>query len=281
MRPERREYSRTLYFAEHVMRRVYFGGWPARLWAKVPGRTRVHRVEHEVVLGRETGRPPLRIAFASDLHIGPTTPHEVLDNAFALLAEARPDVLALGGDYVFLGALHERVAELKRRVAAVPAPLKVAVLGNHDFWARPERLADALSEIGVEVLINRALRLAAPHDDVAIVGLDDPVTGKVAAGAVHQAADVPHKLALCHSPDAIYALRGTDISLLLSGHTHGGAICLPGHRPILMPSRAGRVYPFGRHQVDGFTLFVSRGVGGSLLPIRTYAPPDVAIFTIR
>jgi predicted MPP superfamily phosphohydrolase len=281
VKPERREYSRTLYLAEQAMRRVYVGGWPAKLWAKVPGRTRVHLLEHDVDLGRPAGRPPLRIAFASDLHIGPTTPPEVLDHAFGLLAEARPDVLALGGDYVFLGALHERVAELKRRVAAVPAPLKVAVLGNHDFWARPERIADALAEIGVQVLINRALRLAPPHDDLAIVGLDDPLTGKVAAEAVSQAADVPRKIALCHSPDAIYALGRTDISLLLTGHTHGGAICLPGYRPLVMPSRAGRLYPFGLHQVNGFRLFVSRGVGGSLLPIRTYAPPDVAVFAIR
>ena len=63
--------------------------------------------------------------------------------------------------------------------------------------------------------------------------------------------------------------------------SEGGAICLPGYRPLVMPSRAGRLYPFGLHQVNGFTLFVSRGVGGSLLPIRTYAPPDVAVFAIR
>jgi predicted MPP superfamily phosphohydrolase len=281
VKPERRPYSRTLYVAEHVMRRLYFGGWPATLWALLPGRTRVHLIEHELDLGRPPGRPPLRIAFASDLHIGPTTPPEVLDNAFAHLAEARPDVLALGGDYVFLGALHDRVAELKRRVAAVPAPLKVAVLGNHDFWARPERIADALADIGVQVLINRPLRLPPPHDDIALVGLDDPVTGRVAAEAVAQVVDVPRKIALCHSPDAIYALRNTDASLLLCGHTHGGAVCLPGYRPIVMPSHAGRLYPYGRHQLNGLTLFVSRGVGGSLIPVRTWAPPDVVVFTIR
>jgi len=281
VRPERRAYSRTLYLAEHVMRRLYVGSWPAKLWALVPGRTRVHRLEHELSVGRAPGRPPLKIAFASDFHIGPTTPPAVLDNAFALLAEARPDVLALGGDYVFLGAFHDRVAELKRRVAAVPAPLKVAVLGNHDFWARPERLADALTDAGVCVLINKGLRLPPPHDDLALVGLDDPVTGRVAAEAVAQVADVPHKLALCHSPDGLHALRDTDVSLLLCGHTHGGAVCLPGYRPIVMPSRAGRLYPYGRHEVNGLTLFVSRGVGGSLVPIRAWAPPDVVVFTIR
>jgi predicted MPP superfamily phosphohydrolase len=281
VKPERRPYSRTLYVAEHLLRRLYFGGWPARLWARIPGRTRVHRLEHELHLGRTGERPPLRIAFASDLHIGPTTPPEILDNAFAHLAEARPDVLALGGDYVFLGAMHERMAELRQRVAAVPAKTKVAVLGNHDFWARPERIADVFAEAGVQLLINRALRLPPPHDDLAIVGLDDPLTGRAAAEAVAPVADVPHKLAVCHSPDGLGAVQGTDVSLLLTGHTHGGAICLPGYRPIVMPSRAGRRYPYGRHQLDGLTLFVSRGVGGSLVPVRTWAPPDVVVFTVR
>jgi predicted MPP superfamily phosphohydrolase len=279
VKPQRRSYSRTLWLTEHALRRLYFASWPARLWALVPGRTHVRLLEQDLPLGRR-GRPPLRLAFASDLHIGPTTPREVLDNAFTLLARARADVLALGGDYVFLGAMHHRVAELKQRVMSVPAALKVAVLGNHDFWARPERIADAFSEAGVELLINRALRLPPPHDDLALVGLDDPLTGRAAAEAVAPVADVPYKLAICHSPDGLYALAQTDVNLLLTGHTHGGAICLPGYRPIVMPSRAGRLYPYGRHQVNGLTLFVSRGVGGSLVPVRAWAPPDVVVFTI-
>ena len=103
-------------------------------------------IERRIVIpGRDPARPPLRIAFASDLHLGPTTPTGVLDNAFALLRAAKPDVLALGGDYVFLGATHDKVRELNNRVTAVDAPIKVAVLGNHDFWARPARLEVALA----------------------------------------------------------------------------------------------------------------------------------------
>ena len=125
----------------------------------------------------------------------------------------------------------------------------MAVLGNHDFWARPERIADAFAEAGVQLLINRALHLPPPHDDLAIVGLDDPLTGRAAADTVAPVADVPHKLAICHSPDGLDAVQGTGVSLLVTGHTHGGAICLPGYRPIVMPSRAGRLYPYGRHQI--------------------------------
>jgi hypothetical protein len=248
-------------------------------------------IEHTLAVPqRERGRPPLRIAFASDLHLGPTTPREVLDAAFAQLRTTNADVLALGGDYVFLGATKERVKELQGRVAALTAPVKLAVLGNHDFWARPERLEDGLIEAGVRVLVDESVRLPPPHDDVAIIGLDDPLTSlslpdKIAQqeavdAALARVADVPIKIALCHSPDGYPEVKGRGVQLLLCGHTHGGHIALPGYRPLWVPSPHGRLWPHGRHQVDGLTLFVSRGVGGSIVPMRTYAPPDVAVFTI-
>jgi hypothetical protein len=271
---------------------LYAGGWAAWLWARFPGATRVALIEHTLTIPeREKGRPPLRIAFASDLHLGPTTPPEVLDAAFAHLRSVQPDVLALGGDYVFLGATKQRVHELQTRVTQVAAPVKLAVLGNHDFWARPERLEDALNEAGVRVLVNDSVRLPPPHDDVAVIGLDDPLTSRRIVdriamqesvdAALARVADVPIKIALCHSPDGYPEVKGRGVQLLLCGHTHGGHIALPGHRPIWIPGPHGRLWPFGRHEVDGLTLFVSRGVGGSLVPMRTYAPPDVALFTIE
>jgi hypothetical protein len=287
----RRPYSRKHLNLEKGLSWLYSGSWPAKLWALVPGATRVTLLRHDVTApGRAAGRPPLKVACASDLHLGPTTPRALLDNAFALLREAEPDVLALGGDYVFLGATKQRVEELKARVLGVNARTKVAVLGNHDFWARPERLEDALAQAGVHVLVDESLRLPAPHDDVALVGLDDPLTRRGVsdslvreadlARALDEVRDVPVKIALCHSPDGFRSVRGKGIALYVCGHTHGGHIALPGYRPIVMPSRYGRLWPWGRHEVDGTSLFVSRGVGGSLVPLRTYAPPDVAVFTI-
>ncbi len=276
---------------ERVLSALYTGGWAARLWALVPGATRVRLIEHSLSIpGRENGRPPLRIAFASDLHLGPTTPREVLDAAFARIQSTRPDVLALGGDYVFLGATKDRVRELQTRVMRVTAPVKLAVLGNHDFWARPERLEDCLTQAGVRVLVNDSVRLPPPHDDVAVIGLDDPltsrrITDKIALqegvdAALARVADVPIKIAVCHSPDGYPEVKGRGVQLLLCGHTHGGHIALPGYRPLWIPGPHGRLWPHGRHDVDGLTVFVSRGVGGSLVPMRTYAPPDVALITI-
>src|SRR6188472_456949 len=207
---------------------LWAGGWPAKLWALVPGATDVHLIEKTIVLeGRDPARPPLRIAFASDLHLGPTTPSATLDNAFALLRAAKPDILALGGDYVFLGSTFERVRELNDRVTAVPAPMKIGVLGNHDFWARPARLEVALSDAGTIILVNESLRLPPPHDDIAIIGLDDPFTsqdraaGKAAVvKALSQVADAQFKIAICHSPDGVSWLRGKCVRFLMCWHTH-------------------------------------------------------------
>jgi predicted MPP superfamily phosphohydrolase len=284
---ERRPYSQHELRLEKALAFLWAGGWPAKLWGLWPGANTVDLIERRIVIpGRDPARPPLRIAFASDLHLGPTTPPGVLDNAFTLLRAARPDVLALGGDYVFLGATHDKVRELNNRVTAVDAPIKVAVLGNHDFWARPARLEVALSGAGTIVLVNEAMRLPPPHDDVALIGLDDPYTSEDrAAGeaaldkALAEVADAAVKIAICHSPDGLWWLRGKGVHFLMCGHTHGGHLALPGGKPLIMSSPMGRLYPWGFHDVDGLQLFVSRGVGGSLVPVRTFAPPDVAILT--
>jgi predicted MPP superfamily phosphohydrolase len=284
---QRRPYNERHLRLEKALSLLYAGGWPARLWGWTPWADQVRVEAHDVPAGR-VGRPPLRVAFVSDLHLGPTTPRSVLDRAFELLAEAAPDVLVLGGDYVFLGATRPRIRELLERVDRVPATTKLAVLGNHDFWARPERLEDALEGIGVRVLVNEAMHLRAPHDDVAILGLDDPFTGAHAHpdveaevdAALAPVVDVPVKIAVCHSPDGYPAVKGRPICLFMAGHTHGGHVALPGYKPLWIPSRYGRIWPYGFHDVDGMKLFVSRGVGGSLVPFRTWAPPDVAVFTV-
>lgn len=277
-----RNYTPLRGAAELVMRAAYHGGWPARAWDRVPGKARVERLDHALLL--DPGRPratPLRLAFASDLHIGPTTPRSVLDRAFSLLSGAAPDVLILGGDYVFLDATPAMAQELRDRVRSVPARVKVAVLGNHDLWTHHGLIEDALASAGARVLINDAIRLPPPHDDVAILGLDDPWTGQPdGARAAAACGDATTRIGVSHSPDGLPFLRGRGVSLLLAGHTHGGQIALPGPRPLIVPGPLGKRWPFGRHREGELTLFASRGVGTTELPIRTFAPPDIAVFTL-
>ena len=293
-------FSRARAIGETVARLVYRDGWAARAWGRLPGRTEVDVIRHELAIlpvwapssrgpagapSTESdlgapARPPLRIAFASDLHIGPLTAPQLLDRAFSHLAALAPDVLVLGGDYVYMEATHAMARELEERVAAVPARVKVAILGNHDLWTHHDRIEAALGRAGARLLINDAIRLPPPHDDVALVGLDDVWAGQAdPARALAAAEGAALKLGVAHSPEAVPLLAAGGLRLLLCGHTHGGQIALPTG-PVVVQGRHGRRFPAGRFQLDDMTLFVSRGLGQVELPIRAYARPDVSLFTL-
>jgi predicted MPP superfamily phosphohydrolase len=263
---------------EWVQERVYAGGWPARVLDRFPAATRVDLIEHDVDVG--AGGTPLRLAFASDLHIGPLTPPRLLDNAFRLLIDAAPDVLVLGGDYVFLEATPAMARELEMRVAEVPARTKVAVMGNHDLWTRHGLIEDALARAGCRVLVNDAVRLPPPHDRFGIVGIDEPWTGQVDSDRAFAATDAPIKIAVSHAPEGFPFIEGRGASLMLCGHTHGGQIALPSG-PVVVHGPLGRRWPSGLHRVGDMQLFVSRGLGIVDIPLRANATPDVALFTLR
>jgi predicted MPP superfamily phosphohydrolase len=222
------------------------------------------------------------LAFLSDLHLGPTTATETLDHAFAAITEARPDVLLLGGDYVFLDAHRSLADELSQRVASVPARTKLAVFGNHDLWTDHGLLEEALTRAGARVLVNQAVRLPAPFDEIAVLGLDDPWTGRPdPEPAISECGDARVRLALVHSPDGAAFLQNRSIALMLCGHTHGGQIALPGGRPLVLPPGPySKRFAWGLHQLEDLKLFVSRGVGATELPLRSYAPAEVAIFDL-
>jgi predicted MPP superfamily phosphohydrolase len=211
----------------------------------------------------------------------------LLDNAFAHLCAARLDVLLLGGDYVFLDATEGRAAELASRVKVVPAMRKFAVLGNHDLWTHHPIIERALAAAGVEVLINRNETIRTPRGDVTVVGLDEPWTGNLDAALAFDGANgLKTLLALCHSPEglprvqeAIALMEPTPVVLYVCGHTHGGHIATPWG-PVVVPGRVGRQYPSGMHELGAVRLYVSRGVGGIELPVRSFARPEVAIFEL-
>lgn len=268
---------------ERVLTVLYRGDWPAKLWAQLPAARRVSVVQRQVAL-----LPPsaatLRVGFISDIHIGPTTPPALLDNAFRALAEAQLDVLLLGGDYVFLAGTQAKAARLTQLVRRVPAARKFAVLGNHDLWTDQDLLADALRAADVRVLENEHVKLT---DGLTLIGLDDPWVGQLDTARALAGIGAPQALlVLCHSPDGLPAARralatlpGSPHGLYVCGHTHGGQIAAPWG-PLLVPGKVGKRYPSGYHTLSPLDLYVSRGVGATELPIRSYAPPEVAVFEL-
>jgi predicted MPP superfamily phosphohydrolase len=254
---------------ERVLSSAYLFDWPARV-AHGAGLQRRLRVVRHAVIARAwpADLRTLRIAFASDFHAGPTTHPSIVEQACRALAAARPDVLLLGGDYVLFHARYiDRVA---RSFAEVPATHgRYAVMGNHDLWADDARIARALERAGIEVLVNREVRLPAPFDHVSIYGMDDPWTGDARARDA--------TVLLMHAPSGLLVAKESTFDVAFCGHTHGGQIALPGGVPVLAPGPLSRAYNSGRFDLARGTLIVSRGVGCGELPIRTFADADVIV----
>jgi predicted MPP superfamily phosphohydrolase len=274
-----RHYGKGRALVEKFFARLYAGEWPRVLASRHVGSYRVEVSRFTVGMSRwPRFAPPLTIALVSDLHAGPTTSCRALAEAFEKVRDARPDLLLLGGDFVFLD---EKYAdELVAPLAAIDPPLgKFAVLGNHDLWADDRAIVAALARAKVRVLINEAACVG----PIQLVGLDDPWTGlrdpARAFAAVDERAPV---VVLSHAAEALALAGDRRFDLLMCGHTHGGQICLPGGIPLYVPGAIGRRYPRGRFDLPtGATLIVTRGVGGVESPFRFYSPPEVVIAELR
>ena len=238
-------------------------------------------VQEHVVIAERSSRPPIRIAFASDFHAGATTDDRVMRSACEALSALQPDVLLLGGDFVSVRA-HD-IHRLAPLLAAVRAPLGTfAVFGNHDLRSNNSVVAGALREAGVRMLVNEVVRLAPPHEDIAIIGLDDPIGGAPDATVLDTVRAV--RVVLMHAPDGLLALGDRDFDVALAGHTHGGQIVLPGGvKPYLPHGQLSRKFAAGTYRLgpgSDRTLIVSRGVGCSTVPVRVLCGAEVHLVTV-
>ncbi len=260
------------------------GHWAAALTYRVGLQGALRGVETVIeVATRAAAAPPLKLAFASDFHAGPTTDPKRLEEACRALAEFAPDVLLLGGDFVSVRAGY--IDQLAPLLADIPAPYgKFAVLGNHDLRANYPVVIRWLERFGVEMLTNRHAQLPAPFADVAICGLDDATLGHPNA-ILGIDPTVGTRIVLMHSPDGLRAIGDRDFDLALCGHTHGGQIAWPSGRPVLIPGGdLNRQYASGVFKLGPpgkRTLLVSRGVGCSTLPVRLFAGPEVHLVVVR
>jgi len=257
---------------------TYRHGWAAELAHRVGLQRGVAVRQHTFELPRAAGKPTLRMVFASDFHAGPLTHPALIDEACRAIAAAAPDLLLLGGDFVYRRA--RDVDVLAQRLGALAPPLGTfGVIGNHDTLGDQRHIVARLERAGVTMLVNRNVQLPAPHDDVWVCGLDDPVFGVPDAVAALEGA-TGTRLLLMHAPDGLLALEGHRFDLALCGHTHGGQVALPFGIPIVLPKgRLSRRYSAGEYALPqrDARLLVSRGIGCSGVPVRLFAQPEVHV----
>ena len=227
--------------------------------------------------------PPLKIAHLSDLHTNGLGRREriLLD----LLERERPDAIVITGDSlvdgVVLGfpradradAVYARAGELLGRLRA---PLGVwAVRGN---WEDIRTIRDERGfyrGLGLHLLVNEAREL---RPGVWLAGLDDLQGAPDVDAAFRSIPEGTVAIALFHSP-ALFARVAGRCPLALAGHTHGGQVRLPFLPPLWLPWGSGR-FVEGWYEAKGSRLYVSRGIGTSVLPIRMLARPELALITL-
>ena len=259
------------------------GRWATRAFDAIglqSGRP-VHVEHHRLIVSRPAGSRPLRVAFASDFHAGATTAERVLESACAQLEALQPDVLLLGGDFVSVRA--DDIHVLAPLLAKISAPFgKFGVFGNHDLRANRPVIAEAMAAAGVRMLVNEVVDLPAPHDDVSIVGFDDPIQGTPNGDLLELPDGV--RILLMHAPDGLLAAGDRHFDLAVAGHTHGGQIVMPGGvMPYLPHGTLSRTYPVGEYLLapdDARTLIVSRGVGCSTVPVRFGCASEVHLIEV-
>lgn len=231
------------------------------------------------------GVPPLTLALLADLHLQSVGMLE--EDVAEAVHDARPDLVVLVGDSV-----DERgtLDELERFLSLLPREAETwATLGNWEHWAGIdlEALRSTYARAGVQLLVNESASLEKKGRCLHIAGFDDATAGRPRLGVLPQQPAAGEKtIALAHSPvyrDRLAALsQAQQPDLVLSGHTHGGQLDLLGWRPFL-PRGSGRYVEgwYGRGAADaGPPLYVTRGIGTSVVPARLGARPEVALIQV-
>ena len=156
-----------------------------------------------------------------------------------------------------------------------------AVLGNHDWWFDAPRMRRALETAGIPVLEDQSRLLERDACRFWLAGISDFWEGRHdvvrALAAVPAAAPV---VAFTHNPD-VFPDVPARVLLTIAAHTHGGQVALPLIGRPIVPSRYGQRYAIGHIVEDGRHLFVSSGIGTSVIPVRFRVPPEVSLLTLH
>ena len=222
-----------------------------------------------------------RIVHLSDIHHSPLTNLEHIKHAIEIANNLQPDMFVLTGDYVS----HER--EYIEPVAEVLGELSsefgtFACLGNHDHWTDAKLVTEAFTKNNIRMLINEGVRFKARDESFWLCGVDDYMMGKTDVRSALNGS-FPHelKLLLSHNPQVVNRAAISNIDLVLSGHTHGGQVKIREPRErILFPNRKRRLSS-GLHRRKETQIYITRGIGTVVLPIRYQCPPEISVLELK
>jgi len=219
-----------------------------------------------------------KIVHLSDIHHSPFTDLQHIRNAVEIANDLEPDMSILTGDYVsheteYIAPMAEVLGSLESEFGTY------ACLGNHDHWTDADLVTNMLKKEGVNVLVNEGFRFTAKDASFWLCGVDDHMAGKT---------DVPEalkgsfpdemKLLLAHNPVIIRQAARHRVDLMLSGHTHGGQIKIREKEKKIL---ARRRLTSGLHQRRHTQIYITRGIGTVVLPVRYQCPPEISLIELK
>lgn len=257
------------------------------VWAFIiePNKLVVHP-ESIALPGWPTKLNGLKVAALGDIHAGSLFINDAkLREIVELTNSQHPDLIVLLGDFMVQNGIFKwEVApeKIATGLKDLKAPLGVyAVLGNHDWWFNGDQVRSALESVGIKVIDNQVTQLTRDHDSFWLVGLADSWTqeqkiketfAKVPAGG--------RVIAITHNPD-VFLQMPANCLLLIAAHTHGGQVNLPYFGRLVVPSNYGQRFAAGKIDEDGKQLFVTTGIGTSIVPVRFRVPAEIAVLTLN
>jgi uncharacterized protein len=234
-----------------------------------------------------------RIAQLSDIHMDEFTEPFFLRDAVSRINAMNPDAVFLTGDYVTSGLGPKKFAvgaawQCANLLKALACRQRYAVLGNHDMLVSEDDVTEALKSNDITVIRNGCVAMERSGGRFWLSGIGDPVVGAPRPDlsvppSIRNLANEPVVL-LCHAPDyadeLVTQAAGQAVSLMLSGHTHGGQVRLPLIGALDLPD-LGKKYVEGWFQLGRMQLHVNRGIGTVGVPFRFNCPPEISMLTLR
>ena len=220
------------------------------------------------------------IALLADLHHGPFVPLAYIRHVVTVTNGLKPDIIALAGDYVhkhvqYIAPVMEELGKLRAGLG------RFAVRGNHDNWESEKLTRLALADAKLPELTNTGVWVERGDARLRVCGVGDLWTDHQDLGAaLGDATDQDTTILLSHNPDFAELIRNRRVSLVLSGHTHGGQVIVPGFGPPFVPSRYGQKYLHGLVEGPCSQVFVTRGTGTVGPPVRLLCRPEVVLITL-
>jgi predicted MPP superfamily phosphohydrolase len=214
----------------------------------------------------------------SDLHVDIS--EGAMRRLVSMVGDLQYDICVLTGDYrgKTYGPFDASLKGIRELRAQLNGPL-YGVLGNHDSI----NMTPSLEGMGIRMLFNECETISRGNNQIYLAGVDDAHFYR--ADDIQKAATrIPcgaFSILLSHTPEVYDRAAKADFDLMLSGHTHGGQLCLPGGVPIKLEARLPRKMGAGLWHHLGMAGYTSVGAGTSLLPVRLNCPPEITLHTLR